>query len=184
MRVMVSYVKKLLQSANVVVLLENQYMFYSTSSLGKLYQNCTRRAFQNVKVNVDNFSSTQLILPAEMGGLEVSCASLSLHPHPLPAFSSSAAGASDFITTLFPGIFEDVSFTKELEKLLTLANEQEMPLNATQKNWTQPVYVKTAQELFSRMDQIVEFYKLIFFEMYFYIGLSCTFSRDAILYFS
>ena len=35
---------------------------------------------------------------------------------------------------------------------LSLTNEQESPLDGTQKNWTQPVYVKTAQELISRMD--------------------------------
>ena len=30
--------------------------------------------------------------------------------------------------------------------------EQESPLYGTQKNWTQPVFVKTAQDLISRMD--------------------------------
>ena len=35
---------------------------------------------------------------------------------------------------------------------MSLTNEQESPLNGTQKNWTQPVYVKTAQDLISRMD--------------------------------
>ena len=33
-----------------------------------------------------------------------------------------------------------------------LTNEQESPLNETQKNWTQSVFVTTAQELIYRMD--------------------------------
>ena len=33
-----------------------------------------------------------------------------------------------------------------------MTNEQENPLNGTQQNWTQPVFVKTAQELISRMN--------------------------------
>ena len=70
----------------------------------------------------------------------------------LPAFLTSAFGASDFFTRIFSEKFEDVSFTKALEKWLSLTNEQEGPLNGTQKNWTQPVYVKTAQDLISRMD--------------------------------
>ena len=41
---------------------------------------------------------------------------------------------------------------KRLRKWLSLTNEQESPLDGTQKNWTQPVFVKTAQELISRMD--------------------------------
>ena len=35
---------------------------------------------------------------------------------------------------------------------MSLTNGQESPLDGTQKNWTQPVYVKTAQDLISRMD--------------------------------
>ena len=35
--------------------------------------------------------------------------------------------------------------------MVELTNEQENPLNGTQKNWTQPFYVKTAQDLISRM---------------------------------
>ena len=35
---------------------------------------------------------------------------------------------------------------------MSLTNEQESPLDGTQKNWTQPVFVKTAQDLVSRMD--------------------------------
>ena len=64
----------------------------------------------------------------------------------------SAFGASDFLTTIFPETFEDVSFTKALEKWSSLTNEQESPLDGTQKNWSQPVYVKTAQGFISRMD--------------------------------
>ena len=35
---------------------------------------------------------------------------------------------------------------------LSLTIEQESPLDGTQKNWTQPVFVKTAQDLISRID--------------------------------
>ena len=99
-------------------------------------------------VNFNNFSSTQLALPAEVGGLGVSSASLLA----LPAFLASAFGASDFLTTIFSETFEDFLFTKWLEKWLSLTNEQKNPLNGRQKNWTQPVYVKNAQDLISRMD--------------------------------
>ena len=70
----------------------------------------------------------------------------------LPAFLVSAFGACDFLTTIFSETFENVSFTKVLEKWLSLTNEQESPLDGTQKNWTQPVFVITAQDLISRMD--------------------------------
>ena len=53
---------------------------------------------------------------------------------------------------IFSETFEDVSFPRALEKWLSLTNEQESPLNGTQKNWTQLVHVKTAQDLISRMD--------------------------------
>ena len=52
----------------------------------------------------------------------------------------------------FSETFEDVSFTKALQKWLSLTNEQESPLDGTRKNWTQPVFVKTARELISRLD--------------------------------
>ena len=71
-------------------------------------------------VNFDDISSTQLALHAEMGGLGVSSASLLA----LPAFSASAFGASDFLTTIFSETIEDVSFTKALENWLSLMNEQ------------------------------------------------------------
>ena len=83
-----------------------------------------------------------------MGSLGVLSASLLA----LPAFLASAFGAGDFLTTIFSETFEDVSFTKALEKWLSLTNEPESPLDGTQKSWTQPVYVKTAQDLISRMD--------------------------------
>ena len=83
-----------------------------------------------------------------MGGLGVSYASILA----LPGFLASAFGASDFLMTIFSETFEDVSFTKALEKWLSLTNEQESPLDGTQKNWTQSVNVKTAQDLISRMD--------------------------------
>ena len=102
-------------------------------------------------LNFDDISSTQLALPAEMGCLGVSSASLLA----LLAFSASAFGASDILTTIFSETFEDVSFTKALQKWLSLTNEQESLFVGTQKNWknwTQPVFVKTAQELISGMD--------------------------------
>ena len=87
-------------------------------------------------------------ISAEMGGLGVRSASLLV----LPGFLASAFGASDFLTTIFSETFQDVSFTRALEKWLSLTNDQESPLDGTQKNWTQPVYAKTAQDLISRMD--------------------------------
>ena len=99
-------------------------------------------------VNFDDISRTQLALPAVMGGLGVSSAPLLA----LPAFLTSASGASVFLMTIFSETFEDVSFTKALEKWLSLTNEQKIPLDGTQKNWTQPVYVKISQDLISRMD--------------------------------
>ena len=50
-----------------------------------------------------------------------------------------------FSETIFSETFEDVSFTKALEKWLGLTNEQESPLVGTQKKWRHPVYVKTAK---------------------------------------
>ena len=79
-----------------------------------------------------------------MGDLGVSSASLLA----LAAFLASAFGASDFLTTIF-------SKTFRLQKRLRigcLTNEQESPLDGTQKIWTQPVYVNTALDLISRME--------------------------------
>ena len=83
-----------------------------------------------------------------MGGLGVSSASLLA----LFAFLVTTFGASDFFKTIFSETFEEVSFTKALEKWLSLTNEQESRPDGTRKNWTQPVYVKSAQGLTSRMD--------------------------------
>ena len=80
-------------------------------------------------VNFDNISSTQLALPAGMGSLGVSSASLLA----LPASLVSAFGSSDFLTKIFSETFEDVSFTKAREKWLSLTNEQESPLDWSQK---------------------------------------------------
>ena len=113
------------------------------------YDKTVRDGLSNeCNVNFDDISSTQLALPAEMGGLGVSSTSLLA----LPAFLASAFGASDFLKTIFSETFEDVSFTRALQKWLSSTNEQESPLDGTQKNWTQPVFVKTARELISRMD--------------------------------
>ena len=105
-------------------------------ALLKKYDKTVRNGLSKVcNVNFANLSTTQLALPAEMGGLGVSFASLIA----LSAFSDSAFGASNFLTTIFSETFEDVSFTKALEKWLSLMREQESPLNGPQKNWTQPV---------------------------------------------
>ena len=77
-----------------------------------------------------------------MGGLGVSSASLLA----LPAFLASAFGASDFLSKIILESFDDVSFTRELQKRLSLTNEQERPLDGTQTNWTQSVYVTAAQD--------------------------------------
>ena len=74
-------------------------------------------------VNFDIIPRTKLSLTAEMGGLGVSFASLLA----LPAFLTSAFGASDFLTAIFSETFEDVSCTKALEIWLNLTNEQEGP---------------------------------------------------------
>ena len=99
-------------------------------------------------VNFDDISGTQLALPAKKGGLGLSSASLLA----LSSFLVSASGASDFLATIFLETFGDISFTEALEKRLSLTNEQESPLDGTQKHWTQPVYVKSAQDFISRMD--------------------------------
>ena len=109
-------------------------------ALLKKYDKTVRDGLSKVcNVNFDDILSTRLALPAGMGGLGVLSASLVA----LPAFLASAIGASDFLTTIFSETFEDVSFTKTLEKRLNFTNEQESPLYGTQKNWTQPVFVKT-----------------------------------------
>ena len=123
--------------------------FFIHPALLKKYDKTVRDGLSKVcNVNFDDTSSTQLALPAEMGCLGVSSASLLA----LPGFLASAFGASDFLTTIFSETFEEISFTKALEKWLSLTNEQENPPDRTQQNWTQPVYVKTARDLISRMD--------------------------------
>ena len=111
MRTMVFYVEKLLQSAKVVVLPENQYIT-NPALLEKNDKTVRDRLSKVCNVNLDDISSTQLALPTEMCGLGFSSASLLA----LPAFLASAFGASDFLTTIFSETFEDVSFTKALEK--------------------------------------------------------------------
>ena len=80
MRIMVFFVEKLLQSAKVVVIRENQYIFQSSSSLEKYDKTVLDGLSTVCNVNFDNVSSTQLSLPAEMGCLEVSSASISAIP--------------------------------------------------------------------------------------------------------
>ena len=99
-------------------------MFNHPALLEKYDKNVRDGHTKVCNVNFDKTSSTQLALPVEIGGLGVSCASLLA----LPAFLASAFGASDFLTTIFSETFEDVPFTKVLEKWLNLTNEQESPM--------------------------------------------------------
>ena len=85
---------------------------FNHSALFETYDKTVRDGLSKVcNVNFDDISSTQLALPAEMGGLGVSSASLLA----FPAFLAKAFGAIVFLTTIFSGTFED-SFTKALEK--------------------------------------------------------------------
>ena len=78
---------------------------FNHPALLEKYDKTVRDGLSNVcNVNFDDISSTQLALPAEIGGLGVSSAS-SL---PLPSFLGSTFGASDFLTTIFSKTFEDV----------------------------------------------------------------------------
>ena len=54
--------------------------------------------------------------------------------------------------SIFSETFEDVSLIKALEKWLSLTIERESLLDGTQKNWTQPLYVKADQDLIPRID--------------------------------
>ena len=84
---------------------------FNHPALLEKYDKTVRDGLSKVcNVSVDDISSTQLALPAEMGGLGVSSASLLA----FPAFLASAFGASDFLTMIFSETFEDVSFTKRL----------------------------------------------------------------------
>ena len=130
--------EKLLQSAKVVVLPENQYCFNHPAPLETYNKTASDGISKVFNVNFGNISSTQLSLPAEMGGLGV-----------LPAFLGSPFGSSNFLTTIVSERFEDVPFPKAF-----LTNQREGPLDGTQTSWTQPAYVKTAQDLISRLDGI------------------------------
>ena len=100
-------------------------------ALSKEYDQSVRDGLLKVcNVNFDDIFSTQVLV--EMGGLEVSSASLLA----LTPFLASTFGASDFLTTDFWETFEDMLFTKPLEKWLSLTNELESPLDGIQKNWT------------------------------------------------
>ena len=82
---------------------------FSHPALLEKYDKTVRDGLSKVcNVNFDDISSTQLALPAEMGGLGVSSESILA----LPGFLASVFGASDFLTTIFSETFEDVSFTK------------------------------------------------------------------------
>ena len=71
---------------------------FNHPALLEKYDKTVRDGLSKVcNVNFDDISSTQLDLPAEMGGLGVSSASLLA----FPAFLASAFGASDFLTTIF-----------------------------------------------------------------------------------
>ena len=83
---------------------------FSHPALSEKYDKTVRDGLSKVcNMIFDDISSTQLALPAEMGGLGVSSATLSA----LPAFLASTFGVNDFLT-IFSETFEDVSFTKVL----------------------------------------------------------------------
>ena len=70
---------------------------FNHRALLKEYDKTVRDGLPRVcNVNFDDISSTRLALPAEMGGLGVSSATVL----PLRAFLASAFGASDFLTTI------------------------------------------------------------------------------------
>ena len=105
-------------------------IWFNHPALLEKYDTTVPDGFSKVcNVNFDVISSTQLALPDEMRGLEVSSAS-SLA---LPAFLASVFDAIDFLETISSETFEDVSFTKALKKRLSLTNEEESPLDGTQK---------------------------------------------------
>ena len=82
-----------------------------------------------------------------MGGLGVSSATLLALPALWPQLLMRVIFYDDFLGNIRR------CFVYE-EKWLSVTNEQECPIdgNGTHKNWTQPVYVKTARDLISRMD--------------------------------
>ena len=120
--------KNCFSSPKLLYFLRSSTSFNHPALLEKCDKTVRYGLSKTCNVNFDDVSSTQLALPAEMGGPGVSSASLLA----LPAFLASAFGASDFLTTIFPETFGDVSFTKTLEKWLSLTNEQES-LDGTQK---------------------------------------------------
>ena len=140
--------KKCVSKPKLLYFLRTSRCFNHPARLGKYDKTVRDGLFKACKVYFDGISSTQLALHAKMGSLGVSSASLLA----IAAFFASIFGANGFLTTIFSETFEDVSFTKALEKWLSLTREQESPHHGTQKNWTQHVYVKTAQDLISRMD--------------------------------
>ena len=76
MRVLVSYAEKVLQSAKVLYFLRASACFIHPALL-ETYDKIVRDGLPKVcNVIVDNISSTQLVLPFEMGGLGVSSATL------------------------------------------------------------------------------------------------------------
>ena len=115
--------------SKLLYFLRTSKCFNHPTFLGK-YDKTVRGASSKVCfVNFDNISSTQLALPVEMFGHGVSTASVII----LPAFLTSAFGASDFLTRIFSDTFTDVSFTEALERRLSLTKEQENSLDKTEK---------------------------------------------------
>ena len=135
---MVLMLKNCFNLPKMLYFLRTSICFDHPALLEKYDKTVSDRVSKVCNVNSEDSSRKQLALPAEMGSLGVWSASLLA----LPAFLASAFGASDFLTTIFLETFEDVSFKKVLEKWLSLTNEQVRPLDGTQKNWTQAVYVK------------------------------------------
>ena len=121
-------------------------------ALSKKYDETVRDGlFKVCNVNVIVSLSTLTALPAETGGLGLYSESILA----LLTFLAPTFGASDcewLSSTFFWETLEDVLFTKPLENWLSWTNDQKIPLYGTQKNCTQPVNIKTAQDLISRLD--------------------------------
>ena len=114
---------------------------FNHPALSERYDKTVRnRLSKPCNVNFDNFLIIQLALPAEMGCLWVSSASiLALH-----VVLASEFGAGDVLTTIVSKSFN--------EKRLSLRTEQGSPLDGTQTKWTQSIYAKAAQDLISIRD--------------------------------
>ena len=121
---------------------------FNHPALLEKYDKTVRDGLSKVcNVNFDEFSGTQLDLHSKIGSLGVSSPSLLALPPFWPQLLVRVTSSRRVL-----GNIRRCIIYKALEKWLSLTNEQESSLDGTQKNWTQPVFVKTYQEFISRMD--------------------------------